>query len=151
VAHPVLIGEYDLTIDDKNRLLIPAEIRRSIPPEYGESFYLVVGLNRMPWLYPERFYEDLANKAPTEMTPGEDRLALDHLMFAMASKLPWDKQGRVLVPEKALRRASIGKEVTLIGSRDHLELWNRADWEARHEELIKRSAEIFARARQQTL
>ena len=55
------------------------------------------------------------------------------------------------MPEKALRRASIEKEVTLIGSRDHLELWNRADWEARHEELLKRSAEIFARARQQTL
>jgi len=147
VRHPVLFGEYELTIDDKNRLLVPADIRKSIPPEFGEGLFLVQGSNRVPWMYPERYYEDLATRDPGDMTPGDDLLAFDQLHFAMASKLPWDKQGRVLVPEKVLRRASIGKEVTLIGARDHLELWNRADWEVRREELLNRSSEITARAK----
>ena len=147
MRHPVLFGEYELTIDDKNRLLVPADIRKAIPSEFGEGFFLVQGSNRAPWLYPERYYEDLATRDPGDMTPSEDLLAFDQLHFAMASKLPWDKQGRVLVPEKVLRRASIGKEVTLIGARDHLELWNRADWEVRREELLNRSSEITARAK----
>jgi len=147
VRHPVLFGEYELTIDDKNRLLVPADIRKAIPPESGEGFFLVQGSNRVPWMYPERYYEDLATRDPGDMTPSEDLLAFDQLHFAMASKLPWDKQGRVLVPEKVLMRASIGKEVTLIGARDHLELWNRADWEVRREELLNRSSEITARAK----
>jgi len=147
VRHPVLFGEYELTIDDKNRLLVPADIRKAIPPEFGEGFFLVQGSNRVLWMYPERYYEDLATRDPGDMTPSEDLLAFDQLHFAMASKLPWDKQGRVLVPEKVLRRASIGKEVTLIGARDHLELWNRADWEVRREELLNRSSEITARAK----
>ena len=147
VRHPVLIGEYELTIDGKNRLLVPAEIRRAIPPEHGEAFYLVVGINRVPWLYPERYYEELVMQAPTDMTPGEDLLAFDQLVFGMASKLPWDKQGRVLIPDKTLKRASISKDVTVVGVRDHLELWDRAAWEARREELERRSSEVFARAK----
>ena len=108
---------------------------------------MVIGTNRVPWMYPEKYYEELVMQAPAEMTPGDDLLAFDQLHFAMTSKMPWDKQGRVLVPDKTLRRASIGKEVTLIGARDHLELWNRTDWEVRREELMQRSSEIAAKAK----
>jgi len=147
LRHPVLFGEYELTIDDKNRLLVPAEIRRSIPPDYGEAFFVVMGTNRVPWLYPERYYDELVTQIPADMTPDDDLLAYNQYVFAMASKMPWDKQGRVLVPDKTLKRSGIGKDVTLIGARDHLELWNRADWDARREELMSRGAEIINRAK----
>ena len=149
MRHLVLYGEYELTIDDKNRMLIPSEVRRSIDPERdGEAFFLVVGVNRVPWLYPERAYEQLISRNPAELTPEEDSLAFDQMNFAMASRLEWDKQGRVLIPEKTLKRTGLTKDVTLIGVRDHLELWNQADWEARREALLARSAEIAIRAKQ---
>jgi len=147
VANPVLYGEYDLTIDPKNRLGIPSSIRQEIPKENGEAFFLVIGINSVPWLYNERYYSELVSKVPAEMTPGEDSLAFDQLFFAMASKLTPDGQGRVLIPEKILKRAGIGREVTLIGARDHLELWNRSDWEVRREELFKKQQEVAARAK----
>jgi DNA-binding transcriptional regulator/RsmH inhibitor MraZ len=34
------------------------------------------------------------------------------------------------LPERLLRRTGIDKEVVLIGGQDHLELWNRAEFEA---------------------
>jgi MraZ protein len=148
VRHPVLIGEHELTLDDKNRLLVPAEIRRSIPPELGDSFYMVLGINRVPWLYCERYYEDLVMQVPDDMIPGDDSLAFDQMVFGMASKLAWDKQGRILVPERMVKRASLDKDVTLVGVKNHLELWGRAAWETRREELEKRAPEVFARARQ---
>jgi MraZ protein len=153
VRHPVLYGEFELTIDDKNRLLVPADVRHAFLPEHGEAFFVVLGMSghaaapRVPWMYPERYYEEMAMQAPSEMTPGEDRVAFDQMYYGLASRVPWDKQGRVLVPDRTLKRAGIGKDVTLIGARDHLELWNRSDWEARREELERRSAEIAARAR----
>ena len=133
----VLFGEHELTVDDKNRLLIPSEIRKLLNPERdGEALFLVIGVNRKPWLYPERYYENLVSQVPAEISPGDDRLARDQLLFGMASRLEWDKQGRVLVPEKTLRRTGLNREVTLLGVRDHLELWNRSDWDARREELM---------------
>lgn len=148
VKHPVLFGEFDLNIDDKNRLLIPSEVRQRInQAEFGEGFFLVIGINRLPWIYPERYYEELATRAPADLIPAEAVLAFDQLYFARAHRLEPDKQGRVLLPEKTLRRANIMKEVTLIGARDHLEIYNRADWDARREELERRGPEIARAAK----
>lgn len=149
LRHLVLYGEFELTIDDKNRMLIPSEVRRVLIPERdGEAMFLVFGTNRKPWLYPERQYEAMVAQIQQELAPTEDALAFDQMHFAMASRLEWDKQGRVLIPEKTLKRTELGKEITLIGVRDHLELWNRGDWDAHREALLARSAEIALKAKQ---
>ncbi len=148
MRHLVLIGEFDLTVDEKNRLLVPSDIRRAMNSERdGDAFFLVMGINRKPWLYPEHSYEELVSQVPPDITPGEEMLAYDQLNFAMASRLEWDGQGRVLIPEKTLRRTGLDREITMIGVRDHLELWNRAEWELQREELFKRAAEIALRAK----
>lgn len=152
LRHLVLYGEYELTIDDKNRMLIPSEVRKSLDPERdGEAFFLVFGTNRKPWLYPERQYERQVAQIQQDLAPTDDVLAFDQMLFAMASRLEWDKQGRVLIPEKTLRRTGLNREVTLIGVRDHLELWNRDDWEVQREALLARSSEIALRAKQARL
>lgn len=148
VRHPVLFGEFELNIDEKNRLLVPSDVRRAVnPEEYGDAFFLVVGINKLPWLYPELYYKQLVTQDPTEITPAQDRLAFDQMYFARACRIEMDKQGRILLPSRTLERAKIQKEVTLIGVRDHLELWNRADWEARREELEQRGPDIFMAAK----
>ena len=80
--------------------------------------------------------------------PGEEQQAFDQLRFAMTSLLEWDAQGRILIPERTLKRTGLNREVTLFGSRDHLELWNRDDWDNRRDELIARSDKIGLPARQ---
>lgn len=137
-------------VDEKNRLLIPAEIRKSLNPKRdGEAFFLVIGSNRRPWLYPERYYEHLVFQRQQELAPKKSAIDFAHLNFAMASRIAWDKQWRVLLPEKTLRRTGTAKEVTLIGSGDHLELWNRSEWEARFEALFNQAAEQSATDEQQ--
>jgi MraZ protein len=149
LRHLVLYGEYDLSIDDKSRMLVPSDVRKQLVPERdGEAFFCVPGTDGRPWLYPELQYEALVSRDPRELTPGEDMLDYDRMNLGLASKIEMDKQGRILFPDKTLRRAGIGKEVTLIGVRDHLELWNRSDWEAERETLSRRRAEIALKARQ---
>ena len=148
MRHLLLIGEYELGIDDKNRLSLPADIRKQINSDRdGDAFFLVLGRNGKPWLYPERYYEQMVFQEQPEITPEVEQLDFDHMNYALADKITWDSQGRMLIPEKTLRRTGLGKEVTMIGSRDHLELWNRADWEVRREELLSRRAEVAIRAK----
>jgi len=150
LRHLVLSGNYELTVDDKNRILVPSEVRKKLDPERdGEAFFLVTGRDGRLWLYPERHYELLVSRDPSELTPSEDTLAFDRLMLGLASRVEWDKQGRVLLPDKALKRAGIGKEVTLVGARDHLELWNRADWESEREQLETRRRDLVEKIRQE--
>ena len=150
MRHLVLYGNYELTVDDKNRILVPSEVRKKLDPERdGEAFFLVTGRDGRLWLYPERHYEQLVSRDPSELTPSEDTLAFDRLMLGLASRVEWDKQGRVLLPDKALKRAGIGKEVTLVGARDHLELWNRADWESEREQLETRRRDLVEKIRRE--
>ena len=150
MRHLVLYGNYELTVDDKNRILVPSEVRKKLDPERdGEAFFLVTGRDGRLWLYPERHYELLVSRDPSELTPSEDMLAFDRMMLGLASRVEWDKQGRVLLPDKALKRAGIGKEVTLVGARDHLELWNRADWESEREQLETRRRDLVEKIRQE--
>jgi MraZ protein len=138
-----------LSIDDKNRLLIPSEIRRQLEPERdGDAFFVIVGTNRKLWFYSEKYYYELVSRQRTEAIPDLDLLSFDQSTFARASRVEWDKQGRVVVPDKTLKKTETNKEVTLIGVRDHLELWNRADWEAWEEELDRRQVEIALKAKQ---
>lgn len=149
MRHLLLIGEHELTIDEKNRLPVPSEIRKAIDSERdGDAFFLVLGLNRKPWLYPERYYEQLVFQAQPEITPGEEQLDFAHANFALANRLEWDSQGRLLIPAKTLRRTELNREVTLIGAGDHLEIWNRSDWDARREQILARHPDIAIRAKQ---
>lgn len=148
MQHAILTGEFELAIDEKNRLLIPAEIRKSIDPERdGEAFFLTVGVNRKPWLYPEKNYATLVNAERQDIIPDADNLAFDQMFFANAARVDMDKAGRILIPDKTLRRTATGKEVTLIGVNNHLELWNRADWESQFEENLARMSELAQRAK----
>jgi MraZ protein len=147
MKHAVYIGEHQLTIDDKNRMLVPSEIRKSMDPKRdGEGFYLVIGQNRKPWLYAERYYEELLEREANdlrpeaEIRPDQRTLETWQATFALASKVSWDKQGRILLPEITLKRTNTDREITLIGVRNHLELWNRSDWDVRFNELLQMGA-----------
>jgi transcriptional regulator MraZ len=145
----LLLGEYELTIDEKGRLLVPAEVRRSLDPERdGEAFIVSIGMNGQPWLYPERGYEALVSSLTSQLSPGEDTLAFDQLYFSMASREEWDKQGRLSVPLQARRAGELARDITMIGVRDHLELWNRDAWEVRKKYLIAQRAELAAKQRE---
>jgi DNA-binding transcriptional regulator/RsmH inhibitor MraZ len=60
----------------------------------------------------------------------------------MVFRLPWDQQGRVVIPEKIINRTGVGRSLTLVGNGDYLEVWNRDAWERRAQELIASLGEI---------
>ncbi len=145
----LLYGNYELTIDDKNRMLVPSEIRKQLVADRdGEAFFLVLGIDGRPWFYPERHYEALISRDPSQLTPAEEALSYDRMNLGLASRVEPDNQGRVLIPDKTLKRAGISKDVTLVGVRDHLELWDRAEWNAEQDALDARRAEIAAKAKE---
>ena len=149
MKYGLLYGSHELTIDEKNRLLIPSEIRKQLSSDgESEKLFLIVGVNRKIWAYAEQAYEALCERQISQLSPDEDELMFDQMNFASASRVEWDKQGRILIPDRTLKRTGTDKEVTLIGARDHLEVWNRSEWDAWETQLDQQRAEIAKKARQ---
>ena len=133
----LLFGQYELTMDDKNRLLIPADVRRRLNPTDGQTeFFIKLGTNGVPWIYSSSRWAEIASEDDIGMDPTIEQLNHLHFHFATTHQLEWDKQGRAVVPDLLLKMTKTGKDVMLVGSKDHLELWNRAAWAERTEALL---------------
>jgi DNA-binding transcriptional regulator/RsmH inhibitor MraZ len=61
-----------------------------------------------------------------------------------------DKQGRLVLPQRMLDQARVGKRAMLSGFRDHMILWDRPAYETFMEENLPRYKDLLERARMQT-
>ncbi len=125
-------GAFDLAIDAKNRVSIPYAIRAKLNSETdGRSFYVLPG-QRLGTLaiYPERYFEK--RRVDSVPKPDADDSVYEWRQFELSQTylLDPDSQGRILIPDRLLKRAGIEREVTLIGVQDHLELWPRDAYSA---------------------
>ena len=60
---------------------------------------------------------------------GESFVAGD--LFSTACEVVPDKQGRILLPAELRSYAGLEKDVTIIGNRNHAEIWATDVWNAR--------------------
>ncbi len=128
---PLFVGEFEQTIDDKNRVSISASLRELVNPEEdGSNFILILGPDKHLWMYPDKYYQRLVGSMKRSALPTREARKID-LWFAMARLLKPDSQGRVVLPEKSMQRAEIDKKVTVIGNNDHIELWPTDEYERR--------------------
>ena len=135
----VFVGEFDQTLDPaKHRLAIPSALRDVMDPEVdGTSFYLVLGPGRHLWLYPDKYYQSLLS--PLQQNPFPNRSAQKvSLLFALARVVKPDAQGRVVLPEKSMKRAELAEDLTLVGQGDHIEIWPTGKWEKHVDEALPR-------------
>jgi MraZ protein len=132
-----------LVVDEKSRLLVPAEVRRKLDAEDTDVFVIKIGNNGKVWLYPERFYDakvydDGAGTEGDEIDPSPEQLERMLSRSADIYRVPMDKAGRILLPEPVVSLAGLGREVALLGVFNHLQLWNRDDYAKRQ---LTRSSE----------
>jgi transcriptional regulator MraZ len=126
----MFFGEYEHTIDDKSRLTLPARFRELL----ADGVFLTKGLDGSVDVYPQQTWQEtvVARIETLDRLSSEARVMQRHFFAGASSDIP-DKQGRVHVPTALVRHARLGKDVTVIGSYDHLEIWDRAVWAERLE------------------
>ena len=148
----MLTGEYEHTIDEKNRLFISNKLRSQIDcEEYGSGFYLAVGSNGIYGLYPEKYFQQIALAGAPGIGAPDESVSFERMSFALASRVELDRQGRLLLSEKFRKRANLGTTLTLVGVRDHIEIWNTDDWERYLKDNLHQFHTQLAQARQAQL
>ena len=123
----MFIGEYNVSIDNKGRVCIPAKIREVIAQKYnGSRMILTLGLDGCLALYPceewEKIAMNLKQKIPISLSTGR---ILERSFFRNAVECSLDKQGRIIIPPKLRRAVLIIKEVVIIGVQNRIEIWSK--------------------------
>ena len=114
-------GSEHFSIDDKGRLAVPAQARRSAGK--NTTFLLVPGFEGCLALYNETQWARVEERL--QQLPGKrmDR-AFKRALLMNAKRVTVDAQGRITIPSTLLDRAGIGKDAVLLGQGTHLEIWN---------------------------
>lgn len=134
----MFIGEYNHSVDIKNRLALPSKFRT----ELGGTVVVTRGLDQCLFVYPLIVWQELAQKLGT-MPIGESATrSFVRLMLAGASDVHADAQGRVLIPDYLKQYASIEKEVIVAGLFNRLEIWDVKKWQEYKEVAEKNTDEI---------
>jgi MraZ protein len=136
----MLLGEYAHTLDDKNRLTLPAKFRDS----FVDGGVVTRGLDGCLYLFARQQWEDLVSGRFSEFDPLlEETRLMNRYFFSGAAEAEPDKQGRINVPTALIEHARLGREVVVAGVHDHLEIWDRAAWRE-HLKQVEGSAQHVA-------
>lgn len=149
----VLTGTYEHTIDAKNRLAIPSEIRnriqRSVGVGEGDSIamYITPGLGDRLCLYTEAGFEKRAEELDHSDADPDEIAAYEEVFYTLSQRIELDSAGRVRLPEALIQRAGLGKEVVLLGVKDHLQVRDRETWKAHVDTVLEKNPKLLVNPR----
>lgn len=137
----MIIGQFNHTIDDKNRLSLPAKFRA----ELGKKVVITPGLDSCLFIFKMKEWEKIAERLSVSegsMLQADNR-SFNRYLLGGAVEVEIDAVGRMLIPEHLRSRAKLKTKVVFIGVRDRVELWDEATWSTYSQE-VERKADALA-------
>ncbi|TYA13702.1 division/cell wall cluster transcriptional repressor MraZ [Paenibacillus faecis] len=121
----MFMGEFQHSIDEKGRMIIPAKFRDLL----GTSFVVTRGLDQCLFVYPLQEWEVLEQKLKALPLMKSDARAFTRFFFSGATECEWDKQGRVNLPANLRQYAKLEKDCVVLGVSNRVEIWSKDTWE----------------------
>lgn len=138
----MLIGEYTHTIDEKNRVSLPAKFRK----EMGKKVILTPGLDKCLFVFTMKEWEKVSKRLSDSESElsflKADKRSFNRYMFGRAIDVEVDSIGRILVPDFLKEIINPNGKVTVIGVQDRLEIWNDKVWVEYKENISKTAGQL---------
>jgi MraZ protein len=130
------VGQYQHAVDVKSRLILPVKFRA----EFERGGHLSPNSEGCIALWtPGEFMRQADEKLANAKLGGAEGRQLARYWAANSSEVEFDKQGRFAIPQAIRDYGQLNDDVLIIGSLDHIELWNPAIFN----EKVNIAADIF--------
>jgi len=136
----MFIGRYYHTLEENNRVSLPKKFRNI------ETNWIVTrGLDGGLFLFrAANFKEELEKLSQRTFTKKAHRDFI-RLMTNDAKEIIADKNGRVSLPEYLIKFAQLKKQLVVIGSYSHIEIWNQNRYHQYLEKIESQAEKIAER------
>ena len=121
-------GQYEHSLDAKDRVIIPSKFREIFKEHYAERFFITRGLDQCLFVFPEEEWKNQERRFHETSITREDARKFNRLYFSGASEVVCDKQGRILIPSYLKDYAAIKQDVVIIGVSARIEIWSKEKW-----------------------
>ncbi len=134
----MLMGEFNHSIDDKLRLIIPSKFR----DELGEKVIITRGLENCLFIYSEKEWEKVVSKLKSLPFTKKDARSFTRMFLSGATTEEFDKQGRIKITKQLKDYASLIKDCVVIGVNDRLEVWSKENWDNYFNERVDNLSDV---------
>ncbi len=138
-------GQAEYSVDSKGRIAIPAKMRSAMNPEAKNTFTATRGFERCIIIYALDHWQRVEEELSELNTYKAESRNFVRLVMMWAEEVSLDAQGRIGMPRQLLEFAGIEERALIIGSLNHIEIWNPdtfathlAEQSASYEELAER-------------
>lgn len=128
----MFIGEYQHSLDEKSRVIIPSKYREQL----GNEFVLTKGLDGCLFIYPLSEWAIFEQKLKNLPLTNINARKFVRFFLSGAVECTLDKQGRILIPQSLKVYSEIKKDIVLIGMSNHIEIWSKPRWDAYNDEAM---------------
>ena len=113
-------GEYNHTVDQKGRLIIPNKFRNLL----GEVFVITKGIDECLEIYDKETWDKFSEKINSLPYSNPNARDFKRIFIGRALDVSPDKMGRVQLSIALRNVAGLKQDITFLGVGDHIELWD---------------------------
>jgi MraZ protein len=134
----MFIGEYSHSLDDKNRLALPAKFRASLK----SGAVVTRGLDNCLFVFTKTDWQKMVDKISELPIGKSDARGFSRIMLAGAMDVKLDSLGRVLLPDYLKKYAGLNKKIVVAGLYSRLEIWDENKWDVYKNKIEKEAGKI---------
>lgn len=144
---PGFLGEYELSVDAKGRVKLPAALKKQLDPAIQGRFVVNRGFEKCLVLYPYNEWEAVSGKVNKLNRFVKKNREFIRYFFRGATEVVVDAADRLNIPNHLLQYADVKKELLMAANNNVVEIWNRQ----RYEELMAIDSDDFADLAEQVM
>jgi MraZ protein len=137
----VFTGTHINRLDKKGRVSVPADFRAQLSADPFQGIVLYPSL-KDPALegMDHKRLDQLADAADELVAFSEEQNQINMIIFGQSRRLPWDAEGRIVLPQDFIDHARVTETVAFVGKGRTFQLWEPVLLQQTVEELRKRAA-----------
>ena len=137
----MLIGEYSLSMGEKNRIAIPKKLRENL----NGLIYITRGYENCLLLVDSKRWEQLISEINKRPLLSLDVRDTKRYILGGANEIEFDNQGRFVLPESSKQFAKIDQKVVFLGVGEWIEIWSEESWSEKLNKLSKNVSDLAER------
>jgi MraZ protein len=126
----MFLGQFQHTLDDKSRLMIPVRYRELL----AAGAFMTQGFDKCLMVMTDAYFAQVYDRINSMNLADPTARLLRRLILSNAYPIEVDKVGRILIPQN-LRHVLAQGETIVSGQGDYFEVWNPADWNLQMDQL----------------
>jgi len=123
----MFVGMHDHTFDDKGRVVLPSVYRSEFP----DGGYITL-LDECLAIFPKAEFDDMGKRIQELVRQQKAHPNALRSFMANADNVRPDSQGRITVIPRLRESAALGRDVTIVGAGERIELWTPERWSDVH-------------------